>query len=221
MLAGQEDRWLGKIVVVHLLLNLLLNLSLDEALTALHGIVSHFCRDNRLPGVESDQINKILFSPGFVPQQRVLLETTDIPAPEQPSQTPNMPTPEFITDTPKEVTLKIPATDYNAVLMLNDQYEKDWQVTIDGQPATLLRANGNARAVHLPAASNERTVTFTYPPHDLLTLPSTLAVFLGLGIAGIGSFRNWRRFLREEMESDADESIDDTDSSEDPKPDET
>ena len=172
-------------------------------------------------GVESDQINKILFSPGFIPQQRVLLETTDIPAPEQPSQTPNMPTPEFITDTPKEVTLKIPATDYNAVLMLNDQYEKDWQVTIDGQPATLLRANGNARAVHLPAASNERTVTFTYPPHDLLTLPSTLAVFLGLGIAGIGSFRNWRRFLREEMESDADESIDDTDSSEDPKPDET
>ena len=150
-------------------------------------------------GIADSDAQQLLYSPGFIPQQRVLLASTEVPAPEQPSQTPNMPEPEFTKDTAKEVTLKVPATNYDSVLLLNDRFHEDWQVTIDGQPATLLRANGLARAVHLPASDTARVVSFIYPPHDLLTLPSTLAVFLGLLIAGIGSYRNWRTFAREEL----------------------
>ena len=61
MLASQEDRWLREVVVINLLLNFLLQLSLDKALAALHGVVSHFCHDYWLSGIERDQINITTF----------------------------------------------------------------------------------------------------------------------------------------------------------------
>ncbi|MEO6237409.1 MAG: YfhO family protein [Vicinamibacterales bacterium] len=47
-------------------------------------------------------------------------------------------------------------------LALMDTYNPDWRVDVDGQPATLMRANGLFRAVHL--TPGEHLVTFTFRP---------------------------------------------------------
>lgn len=53
-----------------------------------------------------------------------------------------------------------------AVLMLSDAYSDDWRVTVDGQPATLYRANYAFRGVWLPPG--EHTVLFSYQPRAFL-----------------------------------------------------
>ena len=59
-------------------------------------------------------------------------------------------------------------------LALMDSYDPDWHVDVDGMPATLMRANGLFRAVHL--APGEHTVTFTYRPRNF---------YLGAGITAL------------------------------------
>ena len=77
-------------------------------------------------------------------------------------------------------------TESNAagVLMLNERWHPDWKVTIDGQPAELLRANIAFRAVSVPAGKH--TVIFHYHPSMRsfwVTLSAwILAVGLTLGI---------------------------------------
>ena len=108
--------------------------------------------------------NFILFSPGFDPHSQVILRANDLPQPEQPSQTSSLPAIQFEEAGATRVELKIPPIDYAAVLLLNDQFDPHWNVTIDGQPATLLRANNYARAVHLTGSDKTRVIVFDYHP---------------------------------------------------------
>ncbi len=62
---------------------------------------------------------------------------------------------------PNQVTLQL-TSDGPGLLVLTDQYDDDWQVTVDGKPADLLRANDVTRAVCVP--SGEHTVKFSYQP---------------------------------------------------------
>lgn len=68
------------------------------------------------------------------------------------------------------------------VLLLNDRWHPDWRVTVDGQPAELLRANLVMRAVQVPAGKH--TVEFRYQPSMtmLWVTLSALVVALGLGV---------------------------------------
>ncbi len=50
-----------------------------------------------------------------------------------------------------------------SVLLLNDKYDGDWQVLVDGKKSELLRCNYIFRGVYLPAAGNH-TVEFHYRP---------------------------------------------------------
>lgn len=50
----------------------------------------------------------------------------------------------------------------DAYLVLADQYDLGWRVRVDGDAATLLRADFNLRAVRVPAGSHE--AVFTYQP---------------------------------------------------------
>lgn len=50
----------------------------------------------------------------------------------------------------------------NGFLILLDTYNPDWTVDVDGAPATMMRANGLFRAVHLTPGTH--IVTFTYRP---------------------------------------------------------
>jgi hypothetical protein len=125
----------------------------------------------------------------------VLLEQSDVPEPEQPSQSGNVPKVEFVEAHATRVELKIPPTDFGTVLLLNDRYDPNWTATLDGQPAPILRANNHARAIHLPASNANRTVVFAYQPP---TTPTTTLLLIGLVAAGIGM---WRRQIPSEKSS--------------------
>jgi hypothetical protein len=103
-----------------------------------------------------------------------------------PSQTSSLPDVKIIEANGARMELEIPPTKYAAMLLLNDRYDSNWSVTIEGQPATLLQANNHARAVHLPPSASNRAVAFVYHAPTLPTAPSLAALVIGLAVAGIG-----------------------------------
>jgi uncharacterized membrane protein YfhO len=70
-------------------------------------------------------------------------------------------------------------------LILLDSYSKDWQVTVDAQPASLVRANALFRGVRL--APGRHVVEFAYRPRAFLWGAALTAVsfmvWLGLMVA--------------------------------------
>lgn len=144
-------------------------------------------------GVDEATAGEMLFSPGFDPRARVLVRQPNLPVPEQPSQASNLPTVKIVRAEATRVELKIPFTDYNTVLMLNDRFDANWTATVDFAPAPLLRANNHARAVYLPAAERDRTVIFEYQPPAVPATPAHAALFLGLAFAAYGTHAARRR----------------------------
>ena len=137
-------------------------------------------------GVDQNSTADILFSPGYDPHMQVIIRQTGLPNPEMPSQTSRLPAVKFVEDNGTRVELKIPPTSCSAMLLLNDRYDPNWNVTIDGQTASLLQANNHARAVHLPSSAKNRTVIFSYHAPTLPIVPSFAALAIGLLIAGFG-----------------------------------
>ncbi len=64
--------------------------------------------------------------------------------------------------TPTEIDLSVEST-RNAFILINDYYDHDWQVQVNGQDAPLLRADYVMRAVAVPAGSSK--VTMRYVAH--------------------------------------------------------
>ena len=118
---------------------------------------------------------KTLASPTFEPQLTVLLAK---PLPNAaPSTNANPGTVEYKSYSPKQIVLTANAA-APSVLLLNDKYDPQWRVTVDGQPAELLRCNFIMRGVYLPTPG-QHTVEFQFSlPHRPLYV--TLA---GLGVA--------------------------------------
>ncbi len=56
--------------------------------------------------------------------------------------------------------------DHEAVLVVTDSFDPGWQATVDGAPATLMRANAIFRAVVVPAG--EHVVEMTYRPRSVV-----------------------------------------------------
>ena len=54
----------------------------------------------------------------------------------------------------KHIVLSANAT-APSVLLLNDKFDPQWSVTVDGQPAELLRCNFLMRGVYLPPSAYE------------------------------------------------------------------
>jgi hypothetical protein len=69
---------------------------------------------------------------------------------------------EVLTYTPHEIRLRISAPSAGYVL-INDQYDPDWQVEINGKPADLLRADYLLRAVAVDAGIS--TINLRYEAH--------------------------------------------------------
>lgn len=139
-------------------------------------------------GTSSDNLSSILYSPGFNPHLRVVLETEDIPSPEQPSQTLNLPEPVFTRDSSSHIALKIPPTDYAAILLLNDQFHPSWSVTVDGKPTRIHRANGSGRGVFLPASNQPRKIDFRFESRSFISNPSTILI---IGCLIVGLYGLW------------------------------
>jgi len=89
---------------------------------------------------------------------------------------------EYQSYAPKHIVLSA-QTDAPSVLLLNDKFDAQWQVKVDGKPAELLRCNFLMRGVYLPAPG-KHTVDFSFSlPHKPLYV--TLSAFLvGLGLGG-------------------------------------
>jgi hypothetical protein len=68
---------------------------------------------------------------------------------------------EFLSYAPKDIVLKTDATN-SSVLLLNDHYDPNWKVLVDGATGTLLRCNYIMRGVYLKAGSH--TVQFHFEP---------------------------------------------------------
>jgi uncharacterized membrane protein YfhO len=95
----------------------------------------------------------------FDPHQTVLLSE---PLPHTSGTNQNPGEVKFESYAPKRIVLSAKAN-APSVLLLNDKFDSNWNVTVDGQPAKLLRANFIARGVFLDKAGEHR-VEFKYQP---------------------------------------------------------
>jgi prepilin-type N-terminal cleavage/methylation domain-containing protein len=88
----------------------------------------------------------------------------------------------LVQDLPSQVTVEATLT-RPSLLVLRDSYSDDWHVDVDGQPATLVRANSLQRGVPLPPGRH--LVRFTYRPRDFLIglILSSVAI-IGIGFTG-------------------------------------
>jgi hypothetical protein len=69
---------------------------------------------------------------------------------------------EMDTYTPNEIVVKTQSP-LGAYLLINDQYDPDWQVQVNGHAAELLRADYILRAVQIPPGDS--TITMRYVAH--------------------------------------------------------
>jgi hypothetical protein len=119
-----------------------------------------------------------LVNPLFDPAQTVVVSSALPAAPPAGANT-AAGTVAFRDYAPKRLTLHAEATQ-PAVLLLNDKYDPDWRVTVDGQPAPLLRCNFLMRGVYLEPGAHD--VVFRYAPSSLPLWVSVLALLVGLGL---------------------------------------
>jgi hypothetical protein len=122
---------------------------------------------------------KTLANPIFDPAKTALVDTPqkDLPA---AATNDNSGTVEYQSYAPKHIVLSTQAA-VPTVLLLNDKYDPNWSVTVDGKPAALLRCNFIMRGVQVPAGTH--TVEFQFSlSHKLLYVSLAamgLAVLLG------------------------------------------
>jgi hypothetical protein len=125
------------------------------------------------------------FNPRFDSTKGVLVSEYPPPA----SGVPGLPvsaSATFIEDGLNRVVVRA-TTPRDGYLSLYDTYNPDWRVEVDGQPATLMRANALFRAVHL--VPGDHVVTFTYHPAKFyMGLAITAVTALGLVLWCV-----WRR----------------------------
>lgn len=117
-----------------------------------------------------------LISPSFDPSTTVIL--SDPVAEIKPTKDVQRGDVSFVKYSAKQVTLKTKA-ETSQVLLLNDRWHEKWEVTIDGHPAKLMRANFIMRGVVVPAG--EHAVEFQYRPPTSTLWVSLSAVAVGFG----------------------------------------
>jgi hypothetical protein len=126
----------------------------------------------------SSTVDQMLLG-SFDPRHTVLLDT---PPPNPSPATPDeIGRAEIVSYSPDRVVVsaEAPAPGY---LVLGDRYEENWQASLDGVSAPLLRADSMFRAVPLPAGRHE--VEFTYRPQVVLIGGAiSLATLVLVGLA--------------------------------------
>jgi hypothetical protein len=123
-----------------------------------------------------------LVSPAFDPWQTVLLaQSPTVPNPPAITTNDNSGTVEFASYAPTDIKLHTQAAT-PTVLLLNDQYDPHWRVTVDGKPSPLLRANFIMRGVYLPQGEHTVEFKFSLPVKPLYVTLS--AMIIGVLLCG-------------------------------------
>ena len=128
-----------------------------------------------------DAVLRALASTNFNPHASVIL---DEPASLSPPGSANQSagSVEITHYAPKTVSLRANAAS-PCILLLNDKYDSNWHVTVDGKPAQLLRANYIMRAVAL--SPGEHQITFHFAPSTTSLYVSLAAIALGFALIGV------------------------------------
>lgn len=120
-----------------------------------------------------------LADPAFNPAETVLLAE---PLPIPPGTNQPGGDVKFEGYAPKHIVLTAKANG-PAVLLLNDKYDANWKVTVNGQPAKLLRANFIVRGLFLEKPGEHR-IEFKFQPPLTGLYISLTALLIGLGLLG-------------------------------------
>ena len=138
----------------------------------------------------NDQANlKTLADLNFDPAKTVLISTPQKNLPAS-STNENSGTVEFKSYAPKHIVFTANAT-APSVLLLNDKYDPNWQVTVDGKPAELLRCNFLMRGVQVPPGQHTVTFDFSLPNQALYVTLSAIGV--GVLLCGFLGVATWRK----------------------------
>ena len=120
-----------------------------------------------------------LGSQDFDPWKKVFVSGSDTPNPASAATNLDAGTVNFTDYAPRDIhftaDVKTPA-----VLLLNDKYDANWKVAVDGQPAPLLRCNYIMRGVYLQPGEHKVEFTFSPPLGTLYVSMFAIAVALGL-----------------------------------------
>jgi hypothetical protein len=117
-------------------------------------------------------------SPNFDPWQTVIVADSSV-GQASASTNQNAGEVEFVDYAPKRIALQAKAN-LPSVLLLNDKFDPNWTVTIDGKPETVLQCNYVMRGVKVPPGKHSIEFRFT-PPVNLFYV-SLAAVILGVGL---------------------------------------
>ena len=105
------------------------------------------------------EVLSLLTNATFNPHATVIVSTPLPPATNAPGT--NTGDVKFLSYAPRRVRLEATAT-APSILLLNDKHSPNWKVSVDGQPAALLRCNYLMRGVQVPAGKHE--IEFRYEP---------------------------------------------------------
>jgi hypothetical protein len=139
----------------------------------------------------NDQANlKTLADLNFDPAQTVLVSTPEKNLPAAATND-NSGSVEFQSYQTKHIVLSAKAT-APSVLLLNDKFDPQWTVTVDGKPADLLRCNFMMRGVYLPTAG-QHTVDFKFQQPNRPLYITLAAIAFGLALCGFLAFDSRKR----------------------------
>jgi hypothetical protein len=121
-----------------------------------------------------------LISPEFDPAAEVLV-SNPIASPPASGTNTSAGTVEFASYAPKRIQLNADVA-APAVLLLNDRWDPQWNVRVDGRPASLLRCNFCMRGVQLEPGRH--VVEFRYQPRSTAFRVSLAVTLFGLLLCG-------------------------------------
>lgn len=129
---------------------------------------------------DSEALSK-LADPAFDPRKTVLVANSSLPTAPTSGGTNESGTATITHYKPKHVVIQATAPG-PSVLLLNDKFDPDWQVLVDGHSAPLLRCNYIMRGVYLEPGNHQ--VIFKYAPSHRSLYVSLAGVGIGLLLCG-------------------------------------
>jgi len=128
------------------------------------------------------EVLSLLTNANFNPHQSVIV-SAPLPPPTAPGT--NAGDVKFLAYSYKRIRLEATASE-PSVLLLNDKHSPNWNVLVDGQPATLLRCNYLMRGVQVPAGKHE--IEFRYEPSLTGLYVTTAAIVIAFFLLGLALF---------------------------------
>ncbi len=128
---------------------------------------------------DEHKVIETLLDPAFDPWQKVVVAA---PIKTTPSTNAEPGTSQISSYSPKKIRIDADAKTA-AVLLLNDRYDPNWKVRVDGRPAELLRCNYIMKGVELSPGRHQ--VEFEFAPTARELYISLAGIFVGIGLLGI------------------------------------